>query len=74
MNNKIIDQLIITVDELVNRIASGTKETIPKRCPSKYSKLIKWCWNNNPKNRPSIEKVIKHLERYEKQISKYQIK
>ena len=35
---------------------------IPEDCLPKISKLIKWCWNQNPAGRPDIDQAAKVLE------------
>jgi len=43
-------------------VVAGTREKIPKKCPPSLAKLVKWCWEAEPKKRPAIEDAIKMLQ------------
>lgn len=37
-------------------VIKGERPSIPKTCPSALKKIIKSCWEKNPRNRPTITK------------------
>ncbi|KAL6053226.1 guanylate cyclase [Balamuthia mandrillaris] len=48
--------------EVVYSIAEGIFPTIPESCDPEYADLIRWCWKQDPKERPIIEEVLATLE------------
>ena len=48
---------------IVKAIDSGALLPIPSSCPRAYGLLIRRCWDDVPKNRPSFEQVNKELEK-----------
>ncbi|KAL6044793.1 Protein kinase domain-containing protein [Balamuthia mandrillaris] len=48
--------------EVVYSIAEGIFPTIPESCDPEYADLIRWCWKQDPKERPTIEEVLATLE------------
>lgn len=50
---------ITTYSSLLDRVVTGgERPEIPDNCPSKLKALIKACWDQDPKRRPSFEKII----------------
>ncbi|KAF2073596.1 hypothetical protein CYY_005085 [Polysphondylium violaceum] len=47
-------------------VTKGERPLIPIDCPSDYTKLIKACWNQNPKKRPKFIQVIDILKQMPK--------
>jgi len=47
---------------IIQWVVAGTREKIPKKCPPSLAKLVKWCWEAEPKKRPAIEDAIKILQ------------
>ncbi|EFA81294.1 WD40 repeat-containing protein [Heterostelium album PN500] len=48
-----------------DKIIGGLRPTIPVECPESYQSLIKECWHEDPKKRPSFEEIIvklKHMQ------------
>ena len=43
-------------------IDEGVRPEIPKNCPSRLRKLMQRCWDEDPKKRPSMSKVVSELE------------
>ena len=43
-------------------IDEGVRPEITKNCPSRLRKLMERCWNEDPKKRPSMSKVVTELE------------
>jgi serine/threonine protein kinase len=48
---------------IIDWVKSGEQEDIPDKCPPSYAKLIKWCWNANPTDRPKIEQAVETLQK-----------
>jgi len=46
---------------LVKWLGDGEQEEIPEDCPSGFAKLIKWCWNQVPTRRPTIDDAANAL-------------
>ncbi|PKC67841.1 HCP-like protein [Rhizophagus irregularis] len=46
-------------------IIGGKREEIIKGTPIKYSNIYKACWENDPDERPSIQKVVSYLTSYQ---------
>jgi hypothetical protein len=45
------------------KVATGElRETFPRDCPDNVGKLIKWCWQQEPKDRPTAVEVLNELE------------
>lgn len=44
-------------------IKEGKRPSVPSTMPSKYANIMKACWSDNPKDRPSFPEVVHHLER-----------
>jgi serine/threonine protein kinase len=47
--------------DLEAAIKNGTRPTIPADCPQAYAELIKVCWANDPKDRPSFKTIVEAL-------------
>merc|ERR1719412_2076593 len=45
---------------------------IPSTCPEGYKRLIKQCWANKPRNRPSFKNILMHLDIASVEILSYQ--
>ena len=45
---------------------------IPTTCPEGYKLLIKQCWANKPRNRPSFKNILMHLDIASVEILSYQ--
>lgn len=43
-------------------VSQGEREDIPDRTPPTFAKLIKWCWSQTPKDRPTMAQVVKELK------------
>lgn len=50
-----------TINQLINKVINGKRFVIPKDVPQFYSKLIKKCWSDDPKERPSFEEIVKEF-------------
>jgi hypothetical protein len=46
---------------LIKWLEDGEQEEIPEDCPSGFAKLIKWCWNQEPTKRPTINQAANAL-------------
>ena len=44
-------------------VKSGERADIPDECPASFAELIKSCWAQDPKKRPTMEMVVATLER-----------
>eukprot|EP01133_Synstelium_polycarpum_P008373 gene8373-9840_t len=44
-----------------DRIINGLRPTIPAECPEEFASLIRECWQDDPKKRPSFEEVINKI-------------
>ena len=42
-----------------NVLQKDARPLFPQNCPQKIMKLIKKCWDKNPKNRPDFESIVK---------------
>jgi len=51
-------------------LMNHTKETIPKQCSKPLAKLIQWCWEDKPSERPSMKEALTFLNKNQKEISK----
>jgi predicted Ser/Thr protein kinase len=47
---------------LIQWLRDGEQEEIPQDCPTGFAKLIKWCWNQEPTRRPTIDQAANVLE------------
>ncbi len=57
-----------------NQVQMEVKENdlrpkIPSKCPSFFAKLIKACWNRNPKLRPSFKVILNELRSMRSKLS-----
>lgn len=43
-------------------VERGERLSIPQSCPSQFASLMKSCWENEPKKRPSFKKILLQLE------------
>ncbi len=43
-------------------VREGKREDIPEVCPPKLARLIKFCWNQSPKERPLTDQIIRELK------------
>ncbi|KAN0042573.1 hypothetical protein ACTA71_011381 [Dictyostelium dimigraforme] len=50
-------------------VAKGERPTIPADCPSEYSKLIKACWADKPKKRPSFKEICDSLKKLSESLT-----
>ncbi|KAN0006671.1 hypothetical protein ACTFIU_003387 [Dictyostelium citrinum] len=50
-------------------VAKGERPTIPSDCPSEYSKLIKACWADKPKKRPSFKEICDSLKKISESLT-----
>jgi len=46
---------------LIKWLGDGEQEEIPQDCPTGFAKLIKWCWNQEPTRRPTIDQAASVL-------------
>jgi len=54
---------IENLEAFINEIChKGTREKLPKSCPSVLKKLIKSCWKKDPEARPSFVSIIEQLD------------
>ncbi|CAI2167476.1 2471_t:CDS:2 [Funneliformis geosporum] len=51
--------------EFILDICLGERPKIPKNVPSKYIDLMERCWDSNPSNRPTAEKVQKIINSFD---------
>ena len=42
-------------------VRKGRRADVPDDCPGSFAKLIKWCWEQDPKKRPTIDEAAKEL-------------
>src|SRR5207248_9284388 len=49
---------------LISDILNGERPQITDDTPEFYAKLMKRCWDHNPKNRPTAEEIMDCLEGY----------
>ncbi|CAB4264389.1 unnamed protein product [Prunus armeniaca] len=53
----------ITFSELTSAVVyKNLRPEIPKQCPSSLAKVMKQCWDGEPKRRPEMEEVVSMLE------------
>ncbi|KAL6268889.1 hypothetical protein ACE6H2_025800 [Prunus campanulata] len=53
----------ITFSELTSAVVyKNLRPEIPKHCPSSLAKVMKQCWDVEPKRRPEMEEVVSMLE------------
>eukprot|EP00040_Diaphanoeca_grandis_P018907 m.99524 g.99524 ORF g.99524 m.99524 type:complete len:1279 (+) comp27166_c2_seq1:329-4165(+) len=45
----------LSVEQLV---ASGVRPVVPEKCPSGYVSLFSWCWESDPKARPTAMQAL----------------
>ncbi|KAM9977831.1 hypothetical protein ACTFIR_011705 [Dictyostelium discoideum] len=50
-------------------VAKGERPTIPADCPSEYSKLIKACWIDKSKKRPSFKEICDTLKKISESLT-----
>ena len=48
--------------ELSHYAKTGAREKIPANVPLVFAKLIKACWETDPKNRPELKEIMEQLE------------
>ncbi|XP_072024596.1 uncharacterized protein [Amphiura filiformis] len=46
---------------VVFQVGSGTKPSIPEGCPKDLSDIMQKCWDNDPKQRPTITFIVRAL-------------
>jgi len=56
---------------IINWVLQGEKEEIPKKSPQSYAKLIAKCWEQNPKDRPTIFESLEILGSNQQEIMQY---
>jgi len=49
-------------------VSQGEQEDIPKKTPLSFAKLIKWCWEKEPENRPTIEESVEMLQKNQQEV------
>ena len=48
--------------QIIQAIDGGIKLTLPTGCPRAYSMLVKKCWDQKPKERPSFDDLVAQLQ------------
>ena len=43
-------------------VERGERLSIPNSCPSQFAQLMKSCWEDDPKKRPSFKRILTRLE------------
>jgi serine/threonine protein kinase len=56
-------------EEVRKWVSAGHREVITSSFPPKIAKLIKWCWSQNPKDRPTADQVIAYLDQNEEAVT-----
>ena len=51
--------------QVINNVTNGKRPTIPAFVPAPIVELIKQCWAQEPKDRPSFKEVVAYLEEHE---------
>src|SRR4051812_43378754 len=51
---------------LISNILKGERPQITDDTPEFYAKLMRRCWNHNPKNRPTAREIQDHLNEYDR--------
>lgn len=49
-------------DEIRAVVGSGQRPGIPESVPTDLTKLIRFCWAQNPNDRPGFEQVVEMLD------------
>ena len=57
--------------EIASKIKKGKRPIIPIDCPIQIKKLIKQCWNQDAKQRPTMQQIIEYLENFSKPQNQY---
>ena len=52
-------------EALAQYAKTGQREKIPAQVPPALAKLIKACWETNPKDRPDVKEILEQLEPYQ---------
>ena len=43
-------------------VERGERPPVPDNCPVTYVNVMKACWDQNPRKRPSFEEIVSRLE------------
>uniref|UniRef100_A0A6B2L3S8 Protein kinase domain-containing protein n=1 Tax=Arcella intermedia TaxID=1963864 RepID=A0A6B2L3S8_9EUKA len=72
---------VVFMSVIQDKIVAGSRCEIPKGCTKKYRHIIESCWHQDPKKRPSFDKILEDLdvvlleaEKFEKQMRIYEMK
>ena len=55
---------MVGVSDIVTRVVDGERPPMPTTasgCPERMQRPIKWCWNQNPEDRPEFPEVVDEL-------------
>ena len=56
--------------ETASKIKKGERPTIPSDCPIQIKNLIERCWNQEPKQRPTMQQIIEYLDKKSNEAQK----
>ena len=56
---------------IAGAIQEGKRPTIPSDCPIQIKNLIQRCWNQEAKQRPTMQQIIEYLENLNKTQNQY---
>lgn len=59
-----------SINQFASNIMKGKRYVIPENVPEFYASLIKRCWSNNPKERPTFDEIVDKLEESDEFILK----
>jgi hypothetical protein len=51
--------------EVATKVLRGERPTIPSTCPRKLRKLIKKCWHQDPRKRPTFQRIVDKLRSFQ---------
>ena len=55
---------MVGVSDIITRVLDGERPPVPTTasgCPERTQRLIKWCWSQNPEERPDFSQVVDEL-------------
>ncbi|KAL6058667.1 Myotubularin-like phosphatase domain [Balamuthia mandrillaris] len=58
-----------TQQDFAQAIIGGLRPTIPSDCPSQWEDLIRQCWHQNPKQRPTFDQLLDMLASLKDQLA-----
>lgn len=59
--------------QVMDAITDGCRPTVPSKCPLAFSSLIRDCWQQESRRRPTFDKIVERLLRIQSEMESYVI-